>query len=102
MEHGVKRGYRFDGQAARHFETLDFGRFDYILAMDEANLQVLKDRAPENFNAHLGLLLDFAPDQEVREVPDPYYSGAHGFERVLDLIEAGCTGLITHIKSRQS
>lgn len=102
VEHGKQRGYRFDGQRSSYLEDADFTRFDYIIAMDEANLQAIHERAPDGASCEIALLLDYAPDQDVREVPDPYYSGSHGFERVLDLIELGCTGLLTRIKSKTS
>lgn len=99
IEHGLRRGYRFEGQTARQFENLDYGRFDYILAMDEKNLAVLRANMPDTFSGVIGLLLDFDQQNDVREVPDPYYSGPDGFERVLDLIEGGVDGLIKHIKA---
>jgi len=48
----------------------------------------------------LRLFLEFAPQQEVREVPDPYYGGPNGFEEVLDLVEAAARGLLAHLRQR--
>ena len=100
MEYGAQRGYSFKGMTARIFEPSDFDKFDYILAMDEKNLEVLEGMVSESFKGHLGLLLDFSNGFDVKEIPDPYYSGATGFERVLDLIEDACGGLIAHINAQ--
>lgn len=97
-EAGIARGYSFEGQVARQVESLDFARFDYILAMDSKNLSALKAMQPKNWNAHLGLFLDFS-DTPGADVPDPYYGGPDGFEDVITLIERASRGLAAHIKS---
>jgi protein-tyrosine phosphatase len=53
---------------------------------------------PPEYPGHVGLLLDFAPDLGVREVPDPYFGGPEGFDRVLDLIEAAAAGLVARLR----
>lgn len=69
---------------------------DYIIAMDHYNASDLKYLARgEVIDDRLHLLLDFA-DTPVRDVPDPYYSG--NFEEVYRLVEAGCRGLLAHIR----
>jgi protein-tyrosine phosphatase len=93
-----RRGYDLERLRARVVEPADFERFDRLLAMDEDNLKVLRRRAPEPAQARLRLFLEFAPEQEVREVPDPYYGGINGFEEVLDLVEAAARGLLTHLR----
>ncbi len=78
----------------------DFFEFDYILAMDESNYRHLASIAPEGLEHKLSLFLDYAPHLGVKEVPDPYYGGRTGFERVLDLIEVASTGLLEDLKKR--
>jgi protein-tyrosine phosphatase len=75
----------------------DFQNFDLILAMDADNLQELKRLCPSELQYKLGLLLDFAEGLAEKEVPDPYYGNEQGFERVLDLCEAGCKGWVKHL-----
>ena len=82
-----QRGYDMSRLRGRQVETNDFTRFDYVLAMDEANLSILQRLRPLEARNHLGLFLDFAMNHDEREVPDPYYGGNDGFERVLNLIE---------------
>ncbi len=96
---GIARGYRFDKLKCRRVESDDFGRFDYILAMDESNLKNLKNMAESEHHNKIALFLSYANSDET-EVPDPYYGGQRGFELVLDLIEEASDGLITHIKQQ--
>ena len=93
----AKRGYDLAPLRARQVGPDDFRRFGWILAMDRANLRDLAAMQPREFAGHLGLFLDVAPSLDVRDVPDPYYGGADGFERVLDLVEAASDALVDRI-----
>nr|WP_324259012.1 low molecular weight protein-tyrosine-phosphatase [Cellvibrio fontiphilus] len=95
-----KRGYDLSVLRARQVKASDFDEFDYVLAMDKANLADLQRIKPEHFAGHLGLFLEFGNRSDYREVPDPYYGGADGFELVLDLVEAAAEGLLSHIRQR--
>ena len=79
---------------------MDFDGFDYVLAMDRDNYQILERLCPAGHEHKLRLFLDFAPEVGVREVPDPYYGGARGFEKVMDLVEAASRGLLAEIRER--
>lgn len=81
-----RRGVSLDGIRARRVANEDFERFDHVIAMDELNLVTLMDRAPEEHHGKIRLFLSYTDGSET-EVPDPYYGGAAGFERVLDLVE---------------
>ncbi len=96
----LRRGFDMSRQRARHFVDEDFARFDLILAMDRENLQELQRRAPANTRERVRLFLDFADQAGADEVPDPYYGGPAGFERVLDLTESGARGLLDYLRSR--
>ncbi|MBU1214955.1 MAG: low molecular weight phosphotyrosine protein phosphatase [Gammaproteobacteria bacterium] len=95
-----QRGYVMSGLYGRQAEAGDFARFDYVLAMDEANLAVLQSLQPHDVQSHLGLFLEFAEHHHEREVPDPYFGGADGFEHVLDLVEDASRGLLKHIRAQ--
>ena len=88
-----RRGMSLEGIRARRVTVEDFERFDFIIAMDEDNLERLRHEAPEEHQAKLRLFLEFGESTE-REVPDPYYGGSAGFERVLDLVEEASRGLL--------
>jgi len=96
------RGVDLSAQRARCVCAEDFAAFDLIIAMDRDNLAHLKEACPEEHQDKLVLLLAYAPYLGVEEVPDPYYGGTNGFERVLDLIEAAAQGLLESILSRQT
>ena len=90
----LSRNYEPGDASARRVNDQDFERFDLILAMDQTNLAALQRLCPPQHLSKLHLLLEFAPSTDVDEVPDPYYGNLAGFERVLDLCEAGVRGLI--------
>jgi protein-tyrosine phosphatase len=100
QEAALRRGYDMSRLRARIVEPADFERFDLILAMDRANLSVLRRRAPAAARERVRLFLEFAPEAGEPEVPDPYYGGASGFEEVLDLVEAASRGRIAHLRAR--
>jgi protein-tyrosine phosphatase len=85
---------------ARAVETSDFHEFDYILAMDNDNLANLDKIQPPNSKATVALMLSYAEKTSLQEVPDPYYGGKEGFERVLDMLEDASQGLLTELRQR--
>ncbi len=91
------RGYDLSPLRARQLASQDFDHFDYILAMDEQNLRDVEALRPADYAGHVGLFLDYT-GQSGAEVPDPYYGGAAGFDRVLDLIEAASEGLLAELR----
>jgi protein-tyrosine phosphatase len=93
----ARRGYDLSSLRARQVMRDDFRTFDYVLAMDEANLGLLLQQCPDDCRERLKLFLEFADDGALREVPDPYYGGARGFEEVLDLVEHAARGLLRDI-----
>lgn len=100
QEAATKRGVDLSTQRARRIREVDFERFDYVLAMDRSNYSDLMEMCPPGQEYKLRLFLEFAPEVEEQEVPDPYYGGRSGFERVLDMIEAASRGLLTEIVTR--
>ena len=95
-----QRGINLSDLRARQAKTADFLHFDYVLAMDRDNLQILSSLCPAGQEKKLRLLMDFAPDLRTQEVPDPYYGGISGFDRVFDLVEAAAEGLLADIRRR--
>ncbi|MGI8740602.1 MAG: low molecular weight protein-tyrosine-phosphatase [Gammaproteobacteria bacterium] len=93
-----KRGYDLTRQRARRVEPADFSRFDYILAMDDENMHEIRALVAPAAAVNVWLLMDFARQPVHAEVPDPYYGGGGGFERVLDMVEDGAGGLLEHIR----
>jgi len=98
-EHARGRGYELLSRS-RQFETPDdFKNFDYIVVMDEQNLKDVRSFDENNqYQDKVFLMTDFCTKIKADHVPDPYYDGDAGFERVLDIVEDGCGGLLTRIK----
>lgn len=96
--HAGKRGYTLTS-LARPIVAGDFEHFDLILAMDEENVSDLRAMAPSQETRNkIQRMMDYAPKRETRVVPDPYYGGDAGFERVLDLLEDACSGLLEALR----
>ncbi len=98
QETAQRRGLDLSDLRARVATQRDLQRFDYILVMDRENLRDLLAVCPPRLGPKIRLLMDFAPDLRVRDVPDPYYGGPSGFERVFDMVETAAAGLLEHIR----
>jgi protein-tyrosine phosphatase len=93
-----KRGVDLSTIRARQVKPNDLEHFDHILAMDADNVAILRDDCPSEHLHKVKRFLDFAPEQDERDVPDPYYGGQNGFEHVFDLVEAASDGFLDSIK----
>jgi protein-tyrosine phosphatase len=96
-----RRGIHLPSRA-RQIEAADLQRFDHILTMDADNLaavQRLERQAPGG--ARISPLTDHCRRLRSPEVPDPYYGGEDGFERVLDLLEDACAGLLDNLRQER-
>jgi protein-tyrosine phosphatase len=100
QHHARLRGIDISDLRARQVVARDYRDFDLILAMDRDNLRTLKQRLPLDARARLKLFLEYAPELQEIDVPDPYYGDAAGFERVLDLTMAGARGLLKSLQQR--
>jgi protein-tyrosine phosphatase len=96
QHHAKQRGYDLSAQRARQVSLRDFEEFDMILAMDRGHLRALQKMAPAQHHAKIRLFVAGS------DVPDPYYGGAEGFEKVLDMVEAQCRRLLQELKQPTS
>ena len=96
QDHARDRGYDLSAQRARQVARCDFERFDLLVAMDRGHLAALRAQCPPEQSAKLRLLVPG------RDIPDPYYGGAEGFERVLDMVEAACAALLRELTGATS
>lgn len=97
QEAALRRQLDLSSQRARQVCADDFERFDLLLAMDEENFAILQSRCPPQHQRKIRLFLEYGSSDE-RNVPDPYYGGETGFERVLDLIEDAARGLLIELR----
>jgi protein-tyrosine phosphatase len=101
-EVGRRRGMPLSG-TARQFKPADFARTDHVIAMDRQNRAALLRMAPdEAARAKVQLLRAFEAEADAGddEVPDPYYGKADGFDRVFDICENACRGLLAHVRRK--
>ena len=94
------RGIDIGGQRARPVRDDDFTEFDLILAMDSDNERELRAICPAGYGDRVQLVMDFAPDRREREIPDPYYVGGQGFEKVLDMLEQCMQQVLGELRDR--
>ena len=94
----AKRGYDLSGLRARRIEDADFRRFDLLLAMDQDHYAILARSGGSSAGRKLKLMMSYAQRFKERDVPDPYYGGPQGFERVLDLLEDAASGLLKSLR----
>lgn len=93
------RGIMLRGRS-RPIVRRDLDRFDYIIAMDLENLRAIRDMAEDAPHVRVRRLREFDPEAtDELDVPDPYYGGAHGFERVHDMVERSCAVLLAHLRA---
>lgn len=98
-----RRGYQLAALRGRQIAAADFERFDLLIAMDDKNVAALRQVCPAQQRDKIRLLMEFVPEADgrwsgAREVVDPYFGGAEGFEQVLDQCEAACRGLIAALR----
>lgn len=96
-EHASRRGYKLD-TLSRQFIKEDFDIFDQILVMDEKNLRDVLAMANGDQSSKVKMFTDYCQQHVVTYVPDPYFGGPQGFERVLDIAEDGCENLLAKIQ----
>lgn len=95
-----KLGIKMRGQA-RQFQESDFQEFDMILAMDKSNYRnILQVDSTKQYHDKVHLMCDFCSENNLEEVPDPYYGGTEGFDRVIELLLDACGGLLKHLEEQ--
>ena len=98
-DHARKRGHNLTHKARMFNPEKDFDLFDYIVVMDDQNYKDIKSLDLKgNYSDKIFKMAGFVGKYDVDEVPDPYYLGPQGFEKVLDVLEDGCSGLLKKVK----
>ena len=100
-DHAAKREYDITS-ISRQVVPEDAERFDWIVVMDEQNWRDIHVMLPATAHHKIYRFADFCQVQQITEVPDPYYGGAQGFERVIDILEDGCQGLLHAVMASRS
>ena len=95
-----QRGIDLSDLRARRVMLADYESFDYILAMDNENYEILVSQSPAHAKPKIRLFMDFAQQRSEKEVPDPYYGGQRGFDMVFEMVEDASKGLLQDIQQR--
>lgn len=99
IEAAGRRGYAIGDLKARPLATNDLAHFDYPLAMDRTHLAAMRGLAPSGFTDRPQMFMWYASARGGRDVQDPFGGTKEDFERALDLIEAGCAGLLRRLQT---
>lgn len=98
VEAALYNGVDISALRARQVVRDDFKDFDLIIALDQSHMRALEGMRPGFSPAHeraaLKLMMDFAPEFGLKDVPDPYYGGKEGFQNVFNMIESACHNLL--------
>ena len=100
VEAARRRGYDIADHKARLLTSEDLERFDHPMAMDRTHLAAMRWMAPRKLQDRPQMLMRSAPELNIIDIPDPYGGPAPGYEKALDLIEAGCKGLLARLTSQ--
>ncbi|WP_099223315.1 low molecular weight protein-tyrosine-phosphatase [Listeria costaricensis] len=92
-----KHGIDYTAMKATKLTQDEIADTDYLIGMDEANLEDIRAIAGSPYLSQLAKLMDFVEHPEKEEIPDPYYTG--DFDETERLVLAGCKGLLEKIKS---
>lgn len=92
-----RRSIDLGGMVARKIGRDDFTAQDLIVALDGGHYHILHRMQPSGSRAELRMMLEFAPQQKERDVPDPYFGGDADFEHALDLIVDASEGLLEQL-----
>jgi len=90
-----ERGLDITAQRARQINPLDIGQYDLILTMDRSNYRDVLRLAAKDQQGKVRMIMEYLHPEEAVEVPDPYF-GDQGFDKVFDMLEAACEGVIQH------
>ena len=100
ITHGARHGYDLSRLTAQRLSQDDFYEQDLILTMDEQNYRDVLAMQPEDATAMIKRLLDYHPDHELTQVPDPYYGGQAGFDAVIAMCETAIDSLFIQLNNR--
>ncbi|WP_101759456.1 low molecular weight protein-tyrosine-phosphatase [Oceanicoccus sp. KOV_DT_Chl] len=93
----ARAGYDISQQIARQIDDQDYSTYNYIIAMDRANLTNVQAWAPSDYQGEINLLMHYSQRGGNRQIPDPYYDDEEQFDKVIVAIEKACRHLLSYI-----
>ena len=98
IEIAKKNGIDIKNQVARQFTKNDFNNFDVIYAMDRQNYHDIIKQATSEFEKKKVKLILNEININIDSVPDPYYGGENGFNKVYKMLDKACEKIIFNIE----
>ncbi len=92
-------GLNLKDHRAQTLKVQDFYDYDLLIAHDERNVEDMFALCPSGFEDKIKLLLDFAPETQRPDVPDPYQGDHEDFILAWQLIKKGVEGLFTELRA---
>ena len=96
------KGYDISFTRARKVESEDIENYDYVLAMDQDNLDYLLLKSEKDHQRKVELFLNYHPQREGENVPDPYYRDQEAFDHVIELVETACWELLKTLRDKHN
>lgn len=84
----------FAGMKGRQLRLGDYDAFDYIIGMDDSNIQNINQMLNKQNSEKIFRFLDLTHHK--KDVPDPYYTG--DFQETFELVIDGCKALLNKIR----
>ncbi len=91
----AKHGIELPSIARKFDPRRDPINFDWLIPMDRQNHRDLLDHGVPG--EKLRLMLDYHPELKSGEVPDPYYGGPDGFDKVYEMLRVSCERMIEEL-----
>jgi protein-tyrosine phosphatase len=98
----LEQGIDLSDLRSRKIRPKDFAVYDYILTMDNENYHILQQLCPDEHSHKISMVMEYAPESGVLEVPDPYFGNIAGFERVFDMLEVAMKGLVEQLHNDEN
>ena len=92
-------GIDISEQRARQIHESDFYYYDFIIAMDIDNFEILSSICPKGSQSEIQLLLNYLPISKLQSIPDPYYQGK--FDEVFELVYSACRSFFESIVKKE-
>ena len=101
LQIGLKHGIDISAQEARRIRYADIEEFDLIYCMDSTNYVNVRDMCHSlEEEAKVKLIMDESDPGKKMEVPDPYYGGPSGFEKIYQMLDRACDAIISNYSSK--
>lgn len=95
----ARRGADLGALRARQLARADLDYYDHVFVMDKGNLHDTLALDPDgDHGTRVRLFREFDPEPGDYQVPDPYYGGPSGFDRVYDIADRTTDAILDRLR----